>query len=132
MLPLIHFSDPPPPAKEDRTAPERAIGPAPLRRTVERYAASGGALSVGEWSCPPGAWRIRFHAGRHEFVLVMRGRIRITGGDGVAREIGPGEACVIPAGFEGVFEVLEAVDKRYVMLDTPRPSRATEGLRHGA
>jgi uncharacterized cupin superfamily protein len=86
---------------------------------MERYAARQGEISIGDWACEPGAWRIRFHPGRHEFFQVLTGRIRITETGGPAREIGPGEACVIPAGFEGVFEVLEPVTKRYVMIDAP-------------
>ena len=36
---------------------------------------------------------------------------------GNAREFGPGDAGIIPAGFIGTFEVIERVRKRYVMLD---------------
>ena len=38
---------------------------------------------------------------------------------GRASEFGPGDACVIPAGFVGSFEVLEAVRKYYVVLERP-------------
>ena len=31
--------------------------------------------------------------------------------------IGPGEACISPAGFTGTFAVLEAVRKYYVVLE---------------
>lgn len=114
---LIHFSDPLPPATTDRPAPERAIGPPPLRTTHECYAAPEAGLSVGEWRCEPGAWRIAFHAGRHEFFQVLEGRLRIADEAGNAREFGPGDAGIIPAGFRGCFEVLEPVRKRYAMLD---------------
>lgn len=46
----------------------------------------------------------------------MEGRIRITDEDGLAREFGPGDACVIPGGFIGLFEVLELVRKHYVVM----------------
>lgn len=119
MTRLVDFSDPPPLPVTDRPASERAIGVPPLRTTWERYAAASAALSVGEWACEPGVWRIAFHAGRHEFFHVLEGRLRIVGEDGDAREFGPGDACVIPAGFRGRFEVLERVRKRYVMIDPP-------------
>jgi len=48
---------------------------------------------------------------------VISGRLRITSHAGDAREFGPGDACVIPAGFEGVFEVLEPVRKHFVVID---------------
>lgn len=117
MPALIHFSDPAPDPVEDRPAISRAIGSPPLRLTAERYSADHGALSIGDWSCPPGAWRIAFHAGRHEFFQVVSGRLRIVDTAGHAREFGPGDAGVIPAGFIGTFEVLEQVSKRYVMID---------------
>lgn len=117
MSALIHFSDPAPIPTEDRPAADRAMGTPPRRLTTERYSAEDGALSIGEWSCEPGAWRIAFHPGRHEFFHVLSGRLRLIDDAGHAREFGPGDACVIPAGFTGVFEVLEPVTKRYVMLD---------------
>ena len=115
---LIDFADPLPPPATDRPAAERAIGPPPLRTTWEAYATADG-LSVGEWACEPGSWRIAFHERRHEFFQVLAGRLRIVDEDGRAREFGPGDACVIPAGFRGRFEVIEAVRKRYVMIDPP-------------
>ena len=114
---VIHFADPAPAAVEDRPDAGRAIGVPPCRLTAERYAAEDGALSIGVWSCEPGACRIAFHPGRHEFFQVISGRLRIVDTKGVAREFGPGDAGIIPAGFTGTFEVLERVSKRYVMLD---------------
>ena len=43
--------------------------------------------------------------------------LRITDADGLAREFGPGEGCIIPGGFTGTFEVLEAVRKYYVVVE---------------
>ena len=67
----------------------------------------------------PGAWRIAFHEGRHEFFQVLSGRLRIVDAAGNGREFGPGDAGIIPAGFIGTFEVLERVRKRYAMIDRP-------------
>jgi hypothetical protein len=36
--------------------------------------------------------------------------------DGTHQEAGPGEAIFIPAGFRGLFEVLEAVTKTYAIV----------------
>lgn len=43
---------------------------------------------------------------------------------GEARSFGHGDACVIPAGFIGRFEVLEPLRKRYGMIDAPAGSAA--------
>lgn len=117
MSTLIDFSDPPPAPEADRPSPQRSIGTPPLRTTWERYAAPSESLSIGEWACEPGTWTIAFHAHRHEFFHVLEGRLRIHDDRGAFREFGPGDACVIPAGFRGRFEVLETVRKRYVMID---------------
>lgn len=117
MNKLQHFSDPLPQPVFDQPAPERCIGEPPRRTTWEMYDQSG--ISMGVWACEPGSWRIAFHAERHEFFQVLAGRLRISGDDGQSREYGPGEAGIIPAGFQGVFQVIEAVQKRYVMVDRP-------------
>ena len=116
---VIHLSDPLPAPCTDRPPPERAIGMPPLRTTWEAYAADSEGLSIGEWACEPGCWKIVFHAHRHEFFHVLEGSLRIVDDAGHAREFGAGEAGIIPAGFSGRFEVLEPVRKRYVMIDAP-------------
>lgn len=116
MTALITF-DKLPPVAHDRPAPERCIGTPPLRSTWSCYQGDGGEVDGGLWACEPGAWRIQFHPGRHEFFHVLEGRLRITDENGVGRTFGPGDACIIPAGFKGVFEVLEPVRKHYVMID---------------
>ncbi|HEX5394668.1 MAG TPA: cupin domain-containing protein [Rhodocyclaceae bacterium] len=116
MNSLIDFNLLPQPAY-DSPAPERCIGTPPQRTTWSVYQGDKGEVDCGIWACEPGAWRIAFHERRHEYFHVLEGRIRITGEDGEAKEFGPGDACVIPAGFRGVFEVLERVRKHYVMID---------------
>jgi len=74
---------------------------------------------MGVWACEPGAWKIAFHAHRHEFFQVLEGRLQLIADGGEVREYGPGDAAIIPAGFSGVFKVIEAVKKRYVMVDQP-------------
>lgn len=120
---VIHLSDPLPTPTTDRPPPERAIGAPPLRTTWEAYAATADGVSIGEWACEPGSWKIVFHARRHEFFQVLEGRLRVVDEAGIARELGPGDACVIPAGFRGRFEVIEAVRKRYVMIDVATPAQ---------
>lgn len=116
MTALITF-DHLPPAALDSPVAERCIGTPPQRNTWSVYQGDQGEVDCGLWSCQPGAWRIAFHAHRHEFFHVLEGRIRITDEAGDGREFGPGDACVIPAGFKGVFAVLEPVRKYYVMID---------------
>ncbi|HEX4878269.1 MAG TPA: cupin domain-containing protein [Limnobacter sp.] len=99
----------------DQPRPDRLVHGNPHRSTWNHYENRG--VSAGLWACEVGAWRIEFAPGKDEFFHVLEGRICITSEEGEAREFGPGDACVIPAGFKGVFEVLEPVKKHYVFID---------------
>jgi uncharacterized cupin superfamily protein len=101
----------------DHPKAERLVHGKPLRKTYTHYANADGTVDAGLWECEPGAWRIDFADKRDEFFHVLQGRIRITAEAGEAREFGPGMPCLIPAGFKGLFEVLEPVRKIYVMID---------------
>ena len=114
---LITFERSDVPVTHDHPKPERLVRGNPLRRTYSHYASAGGEVDAGIWECEPGAWNIDFAATRDEFFHVLEGRIRITSAAGEAKEFGPGMPCVIPAGFKGLFEVLEPVRKIYVMIE---------------
>lgn len=113
---LIPFSQAISSPSYDRPRPERLVQGNPARTTWEHYANPSGEVSCGVWACEVGAWRIAFDETSDEYFHVQEGRIRITDDAGNACEFGAGEACVIPAGFTGVFEVLEPVKKHYVMV----------------
>jgi uncharacterized protein len=113
---LVTFAGDPPRPAFDRPRADRLVQGNPLRTTWSWHATPDGVLDCGIWQCEPGAWRIAFAPDKDEFFSVIEGRIRITGDDGRAGEFGPGDACVIPAGFHGTFEVLETVRKHYVVV----------------
>lgn len=99
----------------DYPRPDRQVSGNPTRTTWNHYESDG--VASGLWDCESGSWRIAFSEGKAEFFHVISGRIRITDAAGTVSEFGPGEACVIPAGFTGIFEVLEHVRKHYVIID---------------
>ncbi len=116
MQKLIAFSGATSAPSYDHPRPERLVAGNPLRTTWEHYSNASGEVSCGVWSCEIGAWRIVFDERSDEYFHVLSGRIRISDVAGNATEFGPGDACVIPAGFTGTFEVLEPVTKHYVMI----------------
>lgn len=122
MPQLTVFATANPEPSYDRPRPERLLAGNPLRTTHEHFLAPGGDLSAGIWACEPGAWQIAFAPGKDEFFCVIEGRLRITDAAGHASEFGPGDACVIPGGFTGTFEVLQAIRKHYVVLERPAGS----------
>jgi hypothetical protein len=113
---LVTFRGAPPEPEFDRPKPERLVRGNPQRTTWSWHSTPDGVLDCGIWQCEPGAWRIAFADDTDEYFCVIEGRIRITSEDGNAHSFGPGDACVIPSGFRGTFEVLEAVRKHYVIV----------------
>lgn len=117
MKTITHFQGQQPNPVFDHPRPERLLQGNPHRTTWNHYENPVTGTSSGIWACEPGAWRIEFADRKDEFFTVIEGRIRLTDEAGHAVEVGPGEAAVIPAGFRGVFEVLETVRKYYVVVE---------------
>lgn len=97
--------------------PARLLAGNPQRQTWEHYVSPQGAMSAGIWTCEVGKWRIQFAPNRSEFFCVLAGEVCLHGQDGSQVRIVAGEAAVIPAGFIGAFEVVQAVKKYYVVVD---------------
>ena len=98
----------------DQPRADRRVAGAPHRQTWTLH--ESGPMSAGIWACEVGRWRIAFPPGRQEYFHVLEGRVRLHGPAGTV-DIGPGQGGVIPPGFEGEFEVLEAVRKQFVLVD---------------
>jgi uncharacterized cupin superfamily protein len=54
-----------------------------------------------------------------EFCYILEGRVRLTDAAGKVEEYKAGDAFMIPAGFKGTWETVEAVKKFYV-IHTPK------------
>jgi uncharacterized cupin superfamily protein len=86
------------------------------RQTVTNYFADATEqFFAGRWSSSPGKWRIRYT--ESEFCCLTRGRVVLANQSGERWEFGPGAAFVVPAGFEGTWEVLEACTKFYAIFE---------------
>ena len=109
--------------KQQQTEPEidhpradRIVSGNPRRTTWNHFTNSSGEVCAGVWSSEIGSWRVEFGPTQDEFFFVIAGRVKVTGDNGRMAEIGPGESLVIPAGFKGVFEVIEPVTKHYMIV----------------
>lgn len=74
-----------------------------------------GKLDIGIWECTPG----RFTADRSkaaEFCYFLSGKLVMTHVDGTRRDLGPGDAIMLPQGWKGEWEITEQVRKIYVFL----------------
>jgi uncharacterized cupin superfamily protein len=91
--------------------------PDPAQQVCNAYTDSGGRFFAGRWSSGVGAWKVRYT--ENELCVITQGRIRLTGDDGDRQEFGPGDCFVVPAGYQGLWEVLEPAAKIYAIYEPP-------------
>jgi hypothetical protein len=94
---------------------ERLVRGQPTHATANVWSDPGNQFHCGVWEGDVGAWRVRYT--EHEFCHLLAGRVRMIGDDGVATEVAAGDSFVIPAGFTGVWEVLEPARKLYSVYE---------------
>ena len=82
------------------------------------YSDETGQFHAGLWSGGVGAWRVKYT--EHEFCTLLEGRVRLTDTAGGSVELAAGDHFVIPAGFEGIWEVLEPARKTYAVFEVDR------------
>ncbi len=102
-------------APSEPVAAERLISGQPLQRIANAYSSSDQAFHCGVWEGDIGAWRVSYS--EHEFCHMLAGRERLQGDDGSERIVAAGESFVIPAGFSGIWEVLEPARKLYAVYE---------------
>ena len=105
------------PAKiEQYSPPETLVRGNPKQFVETFYQDKTAKFRSAIWEGEPGAYRLSFPENKHEFFYLLSGRVKIhSDSDGSITEISAGEACVLPGGFEGVFEIIEAARKHAVV-----------------
>jgi uncharacterized cupin superfamily protein len=96
-------------------AADRLLAGNPRQAIANYYADATQQFSSGLWSSTPGKWRIRYS--ESEFCCLTRGRIALENLVGDRWEFGPGAGFVVPAGFEGTWEVIEECTKFYAIFE---------------
>lgn len=112
---IVDFASTTPEISVSTPPADRLLAGSPAQKTSNVFADAGGKFFAGVWESAPGKWRVSYS--ENEFCHVTAGRIRITDKAGDRREFGAGDTFVIPAGFEGTWEVLEAARKLYVIYE---------------
>jgi len=111
---IIDFSSPL--ADEDSTpTADRLLSGNPRMTVANYFSDPTQQFYAGRWSSSPGKWRIRYT--ESEFCCLTRGRVVLENGQGERWEFGPGAGFVVPAGFEGTWEVLEECTKFYAIFE---------------
>jgi uncharacterized cupin superfamily protein len=96
-------------------ASERLLTGRPMQVVANAYSDAGNAFHCGVWEGEVGAWRVAYT--EHEFCHLLAGRVRMRGDDGNETTLVAGDSFVIPAGFEGIWEVLEPARKLYAVYE---------------
>jgi uncharacterized cupin superfamily protein len=115
MSPEIVSFEKLPQAESSSPAPDRLLAGNPVQQISNGYAEASGQFFAGRWSSTPGTWRV--HYTEHEFCHMLAGRVRIVSDDGTATEFVAGQSFVVPAGFAGTWEVIEAATKLYAIFE---------------
>lgn len=77
--------------------------------------ASGEQVRTGYWECGIGTFTAN-RDGVHEICYVVAGRASLRDAEGSVREVGPGTLLVLPAGWQGTWEVQEPIEKMFVLV----------------
>jgi hypothetical protein len=96
-------------------SPERILSGIPRTRVSNQYTDGSRQFFCGVWSSTSGKWRIRYT--EHELCVLFEGRVRIESSGGDRHEFRAGDAFVVPAGFEGTWEVVEPCKKWYAVFE---------------
>lgn len=102
------------PVEESTPAADRVLAGNPCQRACNFFSDHSGRFHVGRWSSTPGRWRVRYT--EDELCVLTAGRVVLRGSAGERLEFVAGDAFVVPAGFEGTWEVLEECAKIYAIL----------------
>ena len=93
---------------------ENILAGIPRARVSNQYSAAQ-EFFCGLWSSSAGKWRVRYT--EHEFCVIIEGRVRIESRAGERHDFKAGDAFVVPAGFEGTWEVTEPLKKWYSVFE---------------
>lgn len=102
-------------AEPSQPAADRLIAGAPRQTVANYFSDRTEQFFAGRWSSTPGKWRIRYT--ESEFCCLTTGRIVLENTQGKRWEFRAGDAFVIPSGFEGSWEVVEACTKFYAIFE---------------
>lgn len=105
------------PAEGESTTPvaDRLLTGSPRQTVTNYFAEDTNQFFAGRWSSTPGKWRIRYS--ESEFCCLTAGRVALENRAGMRWEFGAGDGFVVPAGFEGTWEVLETCTKFYAIFE---------------
>jgi len=101
--------------EEATPAADRLLAGTPRQQVRNYFSDASQQFHTGVWTSTRGKWRIRYS--ESEFCALTRGRVALENLQGQRWEFGPGDGFVVPAGFEGTWEVIDDCTKFYAIFD---------------
>ncbi|KSQ05497.1 cupin domain-containing protein [Pseudomonas aeruginosa] len=96
-------------------APENILKGDPKQSVRNHYGSPCGQFNAGIWEGAVGQWTVNYT--EHEYCEIIQGVSVLRDRHGNAKTVRAGDRFVIPAGFQGTWEVLEACRKVYVIFE---------------
>ena len=96
--------------------PEKLLQGNPRQTVWMQYTDPTGQFMAGIWHSERGRWKILYT--EQEYCRMLEGVSVITDQAGTAVTVRPGDEFVIPAGFDGTWEVLEPTRKHFVIYSS--------------
>ena len=100
--------------EESAPATDRLLAGHPRQSIWNYFSDSSGQFHAGRWSSTTGRWRVRYT--ENELCVLTAGRVALQGAAGERFVFAAGDAFIVPAGFEGTWEVLEECSKIYAIF----------------
>ena len=111
---IVDFSTATPERSVSKPEADRLLAGQPAHVADNFFSDTTGQFFAGRWESTPGRWKVRYT--ENEFCHITAGRVRIVGIQGTTHEFKAGDSFVVPAGFEGTWEVLETTSKFYAIF----------------
>lgn len=113
---------------DEQAAPEESLeldagrlapgSPMPAQFVRNAFTDATGRFFGGIWRSDVGAWRVAYT--ENELCVLTAGRVRVTDDAGRSWTFETGDCFVMPAGFTGLWEVLEPAQKFYAIYEPPQ------------
>lgn len=96
-------------------AQEKIIHGEPKQNLWNSYSSQDDKFHVGIWDSEAGRWTVSYS--EHEFCHILEGSSVIIDKDGKELKVSKGDQFVVPAGFEGEWQVDDYCKKIYVIYE---------------
>lgn len=93
---------------------DRLVSGQPKGETINVFESTDGKLFSGIWRATVGAWRVKYS--ETEYCHITKGRARLIEKGGATVEVSAGDGFIIESGFKGVWEVIEDMEKHYMIV----------------